>query len=120
MDNERLEGRRSNERRSEPRSLADQYTRVEFSAGDLEPVYLFKIWDISPSGMSILVRGDSAVLKHLKVGDVCTMKYYSSRTSESPKALKTEIRHITEDYEGRFKGHYLVGLSIRENQETSA
>jgi hypothetical protein len=30
--------------------------------------------------------------------------------------LKTEIKHITKDDEGRFRGLYLVGLSILEGQ----
>jgi len=120
MDDEGVKEHKDHDRRSEPRSLEDQYVRVEFSLGDLEPVYLFKIWDISPSGMGILVKENSAVLRHLKVGDVWTMKYYPSRTSESAKALKTQIRHITKDEQGRFKGHYLVGLSISENHERAA
>jgi hypothetical protein len=62
--------------------------------------------------MGILVREDSEVLKHLKVGDVLNMKYHLPDSSEDPDYLKTEIRHITKDDQGRLGGHYLVGLSI--------
>jgi hypothetical protein len=42
------------------------------------------------------------------------MKYYRQQPSEKPEQLKTEIKHITNDDQGRFKGNYLVGLSILE------
>ena len=48
---------------------------------------------------------------HLVVGDVLDMKYYPSDESGPLQKSKTEITHITKDADGRFKGHYLVGLS---------
>lgn len=102
------------ERRSETRSAVDQYTIVEFSVEGLANLYQFKIWNISPLGIGVLVTHGSEVLKHLKVGDILDMKYYRQELSEQPEQLKTEIKHITKDNQGRFKGNYLVGLSILE------
>jgi hypothetical protein len=102
------------ERRSQARSAVDQYTILEFSAEGLANVYQFKIWNISPLGIGVLVTHDSEVLKHLKVGDILDMKYYRQELSEQPEQLKTEIKHITKDNQGKFKGNYLVGLSIIE------
>ncbi|MEE8541555.1 MAG: PilZ domain-containing protein [Desulfobacterales bacterium] len=100
-------------RRSEPRSVVDQYYSVEFSIGSTGPIaYQFKIRNISKSGMGILVKEDSDLLEHLSAGDLLNMKYYPVDLSEQPKHLKTEIKHITKDDQGRFKGHYLVGLSV--------
>jgi len=76
------------------------------------PVHQFKVRDVSPSGMGILVNENSAVLEHLKINDVLEMKYNPNDSSNLPEYLKTEIRHITKLEEGKFKGHYLVGMLI--------
>jgi hypothetical protein len=102
------------ERRSETRTTVDQYTIVEFSVEGLAHLYQFKIWNISPLGIGVLVMHGSEVLKHLKVGDILNMKYYRQELSEQPEQLKTEIKHITKDAQGRFRGNYLIGLSILE------
>jgi hypothetical protein len=102
------------ERRSETRTKVGQYRIVEFSVEGLAHLYQFKIWNISPLGIGVLVMHGSEVLKYLKVGDILNMKYYRQQPSEQPEQLKTEIKHITEDAQGRFRGNYLVGLSILE------
>lgn len=107
------------ERRSEPRSIIDQFYSVEFLLPECKFVYQYKIWNIASSGICVLIREDSDLLSHLKVGDVLRLKYYTDEASKPAKFLRTEIRHITRDESGRFKGVYLVGLSILENQEAS-
>jgi uncharacterized protein YbaR (Trm112 family) len=106
------------ERRSEPRRIIDQYYSVEFLIEDLEFAYQFKIWDKSSKGISVLVKEDSDLLNHIKVGDILNMKYYKADSSKATEYLKTEIKHITKDKKGRFKGLYLVGLSILEEQDS--
>jgi hypothetical protein len=105
------------EKRSESREIVDRFYSVEFSLKGMDFVYQFKIWNMSTKGMCVLIKEDSAVLKHLKEGDVMDMKYYSSDALSPAEHLQTEIRHITKDEEGRFKGHVLVGLSIVGNME---
>lgn len=105
------------ERRSEPRRIIDQYHSVEFSIRECAYLYQFKIWDISARGLCILVREDSDLLNHLKVGEILELKYYTTAPSRPIEHLKTEIKHITRDEEGRFKGLVLVGLSILEGQD---
>ncbi|KPK31360.1 MAG: hypothetical protein AMK69_00440 [Nitrospira bacterium SG8_3] len=107
------------EKRSEPRDIVDKFYSVEFSLKGIDFVYQFKIWNMSSKGMCVLIKEDSAVLKHLKAGDVMDMKYYSSDALSPTEHLQTEIRHITKDEEGRFKGHVLVGLSILGNKEST-
>jgi len=102
------------EKRSEPRSIIDKYYSVEFSISNSAYIYQFKIWDISKKGVCVLVKEDSDLLNHLKVGDILNLKYYSTDSSQPIEYLKTKIRHITKDEEGRFKGLCLVGLSILE------
>lgn len=102
------------EQRSESRKKIDKYFRVEFSKSELTHFYNFKLRDISSKGMCILVKEGSDVLKSLKVGDILDMKYYTEEDSSQSNQLKTKIKHITNDDQGRFKGHCLVGLSIIE------
>ncbi len=105
------------DRRSETRALVDQYYSVEFSKQSLDNIYQFKIWNISSKGICIIVREDSTVIGHLKVGDILDMKYYPTDQSSPVEYSKTEITHITKDDQGRYKGHYLVGISItKQNQ----
>jgi len=102
------------DRRSEPRTvLSDyQYSSVEFSIDGLAPAaYIFKVRDISPSGLGILVNKESAILGHIKVGDILTLTYNPVDSSKPLVHLRTEIRHITENDE-RFRGQVLVGLLI--------
>ena len=102
------------ERRSKPRSIIDQYHSVEFSISESTFAYQFKIWDISPKGICVLVMEDSGLLNRLKVGDILNLKYYTTDSSRPIEYLETEIRDIAKDENGRFKGLYLVGLSILE------
>ena len=102
------------ERRSEPREILDHYFSVEFSVSSELPVHQFRVRDVSPSGIGILVNEGSAVLEHLEVGNVLEMKYNPANASDSAKYLKTEIRHITKMGKGRYKGHYLIGMLIIE------
>jgi hypothetical protein len=100
------------ERRAEKRLPADRYYSVQFSVSGLKSHYQFKTWNISQKGLCILVKQDSAILEHLHAGDVLEMTYYASDPVGTQERLKTRIQHITLNDSGRFKGHYLVGLSI--------
>jgi len=51
-------------------------------------------------------------LEKIKVGDVVEMRYYTAEASKPAEYFETEIKHITKDDKGRFKGHYLVGISL--------
>lgn len=100
------------ERRSETRSADDRYYSVQFTTSGLASFYQFKLWNISPKGMCILVKEGSEVLKHIKVGDTLEMTYYLTDSQGAHEDLKTQIKHITKNEDGRFQGHFLVGLAI--------
>ena len=100
------------ERRAETRSASERYYSVEFTVKDLASAYQFKIWNISSQGMCILIKDDSKILPYINVGDVITMKYYLTESIGTTEDVRTEIKHITKDEQGRYKGHYLVGLAI--------
>ena len=103
------------EKRSEPREELEKYHSVEFKVKDQGNLYQFKIWNISSKGMCLLVREDSEVVEELEVGKVVDMKYYTTDFSKPPEKLKTEIKHVTKEDQGRFKGHYFVGIYIIES-----
>lgn len=100
------------ERRGEPRERVERYFCVEFILEGAEAIYQFRIWDLSSQGMCVLVKNDSDLLRHLKVGQRWNMKYCRDDASKPADYLSTEIRHITRDESGRFKDHCLVGLAI--------
>jgi hypothetical protein len=101
-------------KRSEPRKVLTDYYSVEFAVSRELPIHQFRVRDMSPWGLGILVNETSAALKHLNEGDVLEMKYNPVNASGSAEHLKTRIEHITRLDQGPFKGHYLVGLLILE------
>lgn len=111
-------GNQETEKRSEQRKRIDQYYSVEFLIKDLGRIYQFKIWDLSSNGMCILVKDDSKVLEHLKIGEVVKMKYYHDELLKPVEHFETEVKHITKEEAGRFKGHHMIGLSINKNTKT--
>ena len=104
------------EKRSESRTTVDEYHSVEFILPNVEFIYQFRIWNMSPQGMCIVVRKDSGLLKHLNVGDVIDLRYHPNDLKDPAVNLRTEIRHITKQEEGKFRHHSLVGLVIAEKQ----
>ena len=98
-----------------PKRNRDHYHSVEFCIKGIELPYQFKLWNTANMSMCVLVKENSAILPRLKVGDTLDMKFYSADSSYPTDSLRTTIRHITRDDEGRFKGHYLVALEILEN-----
>lgn len=104
------------ERRSAPRTIIDDYYSVEFAIEGIPYNFQFKIWNVSHKGACLVVKEDSVLLNHLKVGDIVKMKYYKPGACKpNTEFFETEIRHITEDDKERFSGHYLVGISILDS-----
>lgn len=99
------------ERRAENRAMDGRYYSVQFTTEGLDTFYQFKLWNISPKGLCILVKEESEVLNHLKVGDTIEMTYYLADAPGSYENIKTQIKHVTKNDDGRFQGHYLVGLA---------
>jgi hypothetical protein len=100
------------ERRSEPRRRPEQYHSAEFIFEEAELHYQFKIWDTAASSMCVLVKESSEVLHLMTVGKTLRVRYYSQKSPFPSDALKTVIRHVTRNDQGKFKGHFLVGLEI--------
>ena len=101
------------ESKGESRAILDQYYSVRFSFSRMDPVYLFKLRNLSDNGLCILVKQDSAVFRQLKEGDVLDMEYNPIEPSAPIEIFKTQI--TSKNSYDRFKGHSLVELKIVEN-----
>lgn len=106
------------ERASIPTVNDDKYYSVEFSIKGLAVQYQFKIWRIGQMSMCLLVKEGSEVLRRIKVGDTVEMRYYSTESAYPSDYLKTAIRDIVWNENGRFKGHCTVGLEILGSEGT--
>jgi len=104
------------ERRYQPIKKVDQYYSVEFSLSGCPFVYQFKIRKVSLKEICVLVREDSDLLNHLKVGDILNLKYYTTNSFWPVEYLKTEITYIRKNNKERFIDLCAVGLSILENK----
>ena len=102
------------EKRSQPRSDADAIHSVEINLKGSVPIYQFKLRDVSVDGACILVKEDSPILDHIKVGQVMDMRYYYGDRSNPSNVFKTEIRRIAKPQEKGVTGHYQVGVAILE------
>ena len=107
---------KSPKRRYEPGAVTDRFESVEFSINGLECLHQFRIWNIRPESMCVLVKENSEILGVLSVGDILPLKYYSADNFCHTIYLDTEIRYIQKQEAGRFKGHYLIGLTILGQQ----
>ncbi len=103
------------EKKSEPRAIDARYGSVEITVNESGPTYMFRIRKLPLSGTGILVKEDSGILEHLKVGDKWNMKYNPIVASDLPEYLKTKIKHIKKGGKGRVKGHCWVDLLVVEN-----
>jgi hypothetical protein len=88
----------------------DQCQSVEFSVEGIGVPYRFKIWHIHPNSNVIVIKKNSNILPHLRVGATLTMKYYSPGEGYPEGTRETTIKEISGEEEGRFKGHFLVDL----------
>ena len=90
----------------------DQYCSVEFSVDGIGVPYHFRIWHMDPNSNFIVIREDSRILPHLQVGARLKMKYYHPGDVYPEGIKETAIKDISRDEQGRFKGHFLVGLEL--------
>ncbi len=98
------------ERRFGSGAILARYYSVQFSLEELDPVYQFKLWQPTYEEMRILIKEDSAVLKHIKVGDILDMQYCIPGFSHK-EIFKTKISHITKTDQKSSKEHFWIGLS---------
>ena len=109
---------KAEERSYQPIKQVDQYYSVEFSLSGCAFVYQFKIRKVSFKEICVLVREDSDLLNHLKVGDILNLKYYTTNSFRPVEYLRTEIRGISKNDKERLRGLRVIGLLILENKNS--
>lgn len=97
------------------RTVIDQYYSVQFSINNPNNIYQFKLRNIFSKGICIAVKEDSDVLNHIKAGDMLNMKYCTTNSGPTEK-IKTKIKSINKIDQKRFKGHFVLWLSIAKDE----
>ena len=99
------------EKRCELRStkLKDYRVEIKFIG---EPIYQFKVTDVSTKAAGLLINDNSAFLKMIEVGQIVDVNFISPKGSNPTGMYKVEIRHITKMEKGKYNGHRLVGILI--------
>ena len=106
------------ERRSEIRENLERMQNLELKLPNL-PIYVFKVKDTSPNGICLLVKEDSDILNHIRVGQILNLRCYSEDKSEPSEIFISEIKHITKADKHPYQSHHLVGLMVLEKQNQS-
>ena len=96
---------------SPPVFTGNEFTSVEFRIQSMGTIYLSKLWNTDAGELCFLIKDGSAVLKHLSIGDEFDARFMTSSAPRAPEEIRTRIHGIHLETKGRFKGHYLVGLS---------
>lgn len=84
-----------------------------------EPIYQFKLTDVSPRGAGLVVNKTSRFLELAEVGQVLDANFLSPRGAEPSGRYRIEVRHITDTDHGHYKGVRRVGVRILERLKTS-
>ena len=92
--------------------LFAEFYSVEFPLEDVQPLYQFKLWRTDENTFFLLAKESSNLVSRLKVGRIVPMKYYSENAMLTTEVHNTQITEIVKETQGRFSGHYRIGLNI--------
>ena len=98
-------------KRTEPRTENIRNWRVEIKL-EVEPIYQFRVKNVSTKGAGILVEDDPTFLDMIEAGQVVEVNFISPEGSNSSGTYCAEIKHITKLSREERKGQRLVGISI--------
>jgi hypothetical protein len=101
------------ERRAEPRRTKLRNYRVEIKLVG-QPIYQFRVKDVSTKGAGILIKDDSAFISVIEVGQIVNVNFISPKGTAPCGMHKAQIKHITKPDKAGVKGHRLVGVLILE------
>lgn len=92
-----------------------EFYSVEFPLEHIQPLYQFKLWRSDQNTFFLLAKDSSNLVSLLKVGNIVPMKYYSEDAMRTTEVHNTQITEIVKETQGRFSGHYRIGLNIVSN-----
>ena len=96
-----------------------EFESVEVTFDGIECSHQFRIWNSEPCSMFVLVKHSSEIMNRFKVGEVIKMKYYTNDSEGRSKTMDTKIQQIIKEEQGRFRGHYVVGLALAESAQAA-
>ena len=106
-----LSGNIAKEKRSEPRRAKLRNHRLEFKLVG-NPIYQFRVADVTSKGAGVLIKDDSAFLDMIEKGLIVEANFISPQGSDPSGMHSVKIEHITTPNKKEYKGHRLVGISI--------
>ena len=106
------------ERRREARFAKLRNHRVETKLSG-QPIYQFKVTDVSPSGAGVLINAGSSFLDTITIGQTIEVNFISPQGKEPTGRYRAEIRHITEMENGPYQDLKHVGILILEKLDES-
>jgi hypothetical protein len=113
--------RKRRDRKTDPAEHREfEFESVEVSFEGIECSHQFRIWNGDPHSMFVLVKHSSEIVDRFKVGEVVKMKYYTHGSDCRTKMMDTKIQEIIKEEQGRFRGHYVVGLALAESGQQVA
>ena len=98
-------------KRAEPRSATLRNYRIEIKFVG-EPIYQFRVINVSTKGAGILIKDDPAFLNLIEVGQIVDDNFISPEGSSPSGMYTAEIKHITKFSKKERQGQRLVGISI--------
>jgi hypothetical protein len=110
--------RKSRDKMSGPTENGE-FESVEVTFEGIECSHQFRIWIGEPCSMFVLVKHSSEIRDRFKVGEVMKMKYYTNDSDCRTKMMNTKIQQIIKEEQGRFRGHYVVGLALAESAQAA-
>ncbi|MFH1985305.1 MAG: hypothetical protein ABIL58_26000 [Pseudomonadota bacterium] len=97
----------------------ENFSCIEFRIHSMGTIYLSRLWQTPEGETCFLIKEGSAVLEHLSVGDDINARFLTGGSGGAPRQLKTHINGIRRETVGRFKGHHLIVLSLRDQHTTT-
>ena len=89
--------------------LKDHRIEIKFAGN---PIYQFRVIDVTAKGAGILIKDDSAFLKMIEKDQIVDVNFISPQGSNPSGRYSAKIKHITSPDKQEHNGHRLVGISI--------
>ncbi len=106
------------DKRIEPRAATLQNHRAEVKFVG-EPIYQFKVTDVSTQGAGLLINPDSRFLTIIQPDQIIEINFISPQGDKPVGMVKAQVKHITEVVDGKYKGLRRVGVLILESLDQS-
>jgi hypothetical protein len=100
--------------RSKIRNPASEGASISFKPPGGVWEYQIKLRELSDSGLGLLVKQDSDLLKQISVGDVFTVNYHEDSVPMTVQHQTVQVRHISFPPTGIPENHMVIGLRFLE------